>query len=307
MLEENNLKNALQLISVGRRGEASRILLNIYKRTTNQDIKLQVILALIVSLNQIEHNKLLIQLCNEGIKIAAYLQPNTQGYLMANKAIFLINHIALLIYRKSNLKLAPGWLGFSTEAEKHEFEELNRQITSGEHEVDNLIEESLKIANGQDKKSLQGHIYHAIGKIYGSKYFNYNLEYAVQNRKITWLSNHYLIRRFNLYKYLIYSRGQRKKLNESVALTIENLLEAVQLFKDAGNEPSASYALFDLSMQLKNFNRFRKASKYLATSKTIAEKHNDAELLRNIDVVGRSIKMRNTDIPNYLEGESRNI
>jgi len=80
----------------------------------------------------------------------------------------------------------------------------------------------------------------------------------------------------------------------------------VQLFEDI-NDPMAATAYHNLANDLKSAYRFRAAKKYLAKGKVVALKHNDQEMLRRIGLMEKEIAAKNRNIPDYLNGETRDI
>jgi len=45
----------------------------------------------------------------------------------------------------------------------------------------------------------------------------------------------------------------------------------------------------------------------LENARSVAIKHNDRALMRRIEVLEKSIKAKNKDVPDYLNGETREI
>ncbi len=310
MLEKDKLKNALAYISSGKRGEARKLLLDIYQQTSNDNFKLQSILGLVVipKPNPLATNKELIKICEDGMSIAYKLKDYvTQAYLMARKAGYLLDDVSIYIYRRKNINLALDWIDFSLESDRDKFYELTKNIEDNEKQAETLFKKATQIAEQNNRKDVKANILMFLGGSYGTKWLNYKMEHFLKSSKRAKFSKCYLLRRFNLDNYLIFSRKDRKKIKKYKQLCIKNLLEAIELSNSIGDEINEAHALFDLVIQLKTMYSFRKARKYLRQAKIIAKKHNNTGLLTRINEMEKIIRAKNKDIPNYIEGEIRDL
>ena len=82
-------------------------------------------------------------------------------------------------------------------------------------------------------------------------------------------------------------------------------LEAAEEFRRAEEESVSAYAFYNLANAFTSTYRFRKSKRYLRRAKHLAQKHGNQTLLARIDVLEKSIKVRNRDVPNYVAGERR--
>lgn len=304
MSETNSLRKASQLIDTGKREEASRILLALYAKTGNRKIRLQAIVFLVDLLDPIQQSDLLIEMCNEGKRLTTSSQLDTATYLMAKEASFLMISISLLTHEKQNIVLAPGWLNFSSEADKALFEKLTTQINNREQEVERLIGDSLRIAKSFKNRQLECRVRLMVGEIYMRKYLNAKMAYSAGNPRVRWFSK-YLFNRFNLDHYLLYRVDQRRELTQLRRASTKNLTEAVRLARVLGDDSLLSHTLYNTANDLRVFNHFREAKRHLVQSKSVAEKRGDVALLGRIHELGRSISRRNRDIPDELKQAMR--
>lgn len=302
MPEENNFNNAMSLLIAGRRKEAAVELLNLYQRTTKKSLRLQLIEALMSALNHKRENQKLIDLSSEGIKFSEDLQlPALQAHFMSRKAEFLSNKSSLLHCQRAELKLAPGWLGFSTEAERISYDSLTAEIKSLEKETDRLLSDATTIAKLTGKKKVLGFILMSKGYVESSRYLDCKLKCI----DVTWKSKVRLL----FYKWgfeipLLFGFKRYKRLKTYVDSFTKSYLEAVRLLEEI-DDLAAGSAYYNLAVHLKMAYKFRQAKNYLRKAKFIAEKHRNTSLRHQINELKKSIKARNRDIPNYLEGETR--
>src|SRR3989338_8170802 len=126
MPEKNRLQNAINLIIEGRRKEAVAELLALEKVITDKNLRIQLIDTMLSALDPVKENAKLIELSDEAITITD--NKNLQAFFMSRKADFLMGKITFLLYDRTNLKLSPGWIEFSIEADKREYEALTMEI-----------------------------------------------------------------------------------------------------------------------------------------------------------------------------------
>lgn len=302
MSEKNDYKKAISLLMAGRRKEASTALLELHQRTTKKGFKIQLIDALFSALDSIKENQKLIDISSEGIKLASELRiPDLQAHFMGRRADFLVNRVSFYQYQRSNLKLTPGWIEFSTEADKRSYEELTAEIERLEKEIDQLLTEAISIAERVDSKKTLGFILMSKASVESSRYLHYKMEYmrGIFKAKV-WL----LLHRWGFEIPILFGLKHYKTLKGYVDSFTANYLRAAKLFEEIGDD-GEGFAYYNLAVNLKTAYKFRQANNYLYRAKIIAEKHGNALLNSKIKELEKSIKARNKDIPNYLEGETR--
>lgn len=302
MSEENKYKRATDLLMEGKRKEASTILLTLYKQTTKRGFKVQLIDALLVALDPIKDNQKLIDMSSEGIKLASELRMSApRAHFMGRKADFLMSRVSSYRYQRSNLKLTPGWIGFSTEADKRSYEELTAEIEGFEKEVDQLLTEAIFIAERIDNKRALGFILMSKASAENYRYLYYKMEYMSGTLKVkVWL----LLHRYGFEVPILFGLKYHKTLKEYLDSFTASYLRAAKLLDEIGDD-TAGFAYYDLAVNLKTAYKFRRTNKYLCRAKVIAERSNNTLLDSKIKELEKSIKARNKDIPNYLEGETR--
>lgn len=303
MSEENDLHNAMHLLANGSRKEAATQLLSLYRRTTKTGLKLQLIDTLLGTLDRLKENDLLISLSTEGFTLAEQLKrADLQAHFMARKAEFLMSKIALPQYERHNLRLSPGWLEFSTEADQDQHAILTTEIEKHEKEISALLSDAVALAEQSGNKKVLGYVLMSKASVESLRYLQFKMDCIPGNRKITRWTR--LLRGFDLEYLLAFDREQRNKLKGYIAAFTLDSLRAVQLF-DELEDVTAGYAYHNLANALKNAYKFREAKRCLAKAKGAAQKYGDSFLSQRIEEMERAIKVRNKDIPNYLEGETR--
>lgn len=305
MSEKDNLQNAINLLMNGRRKEAAAELLNLESKITDKNLRVQLIDASLSALDPVKESDKLIEMSEEGIKIAGdYGKKDMQAHFMSRRADFLMTKVAFLQYRRQNLKLAPGWIEFSTEADKQEYEKLTAQVEKLEKEVNDLLAQALILAEQSGNKNVFGRVLMAKGSVESLRYIHYKTECMRGNlRTRLWLKFEFL--RYPFFEHLIIFSGKNaQKLQSFVDTFTANFLKAAQIFEDSGDS-TAGYAYHNLANDLKTAYRFREARKYLEKAKSIAVKHNDPLLKQQVEMLVKAIRAKNRDIPDYLNGETR--
>jgi hypothetical protein len=301
MSEESDYKKIFDLLMTGRRKEAAPALLELFERTTQKELKLKIVDALMAALDPINEVLKLIKFASKGIELAKELNaPDFTAYLMARKAEFLMAQSSTLEYERSNLKLPPGWMEFSTEADKSRHELLSKKIVAIEAEIDNLLTEAFEIAEQiGDKKSL-AYILMVQASIASSCYLRYKGKYILGGwRTKIWL----ILHRWGYEFSFLLGFKAYKELNYYVRSFTEDYLKAAKLLEEINDNPSWPY--YDLAVHLMTAHKFRKALHYLNKAEPIAKERNDKLQLAKITAVRESIKKRNKDMPDYLKGETR--
>lgn len=302
MPEENNFEEAMGLLKTGRRKEASRIFLQLYQQTTNNRFKLQILDPLITALDPTQENKKLIDLCSDGIDLAAVLGfSDLQAHFMGRKADFLVNKLSVYQYHRACLKLAPGWIEFSTESDKKKHEFLTKKIEELEIEIDRLLGDAFKLGEAIGNKKISAFILMSKASVESSRYFQYKMDYL----RVPWKAKiALLLNRLGYESTLIFGFKHSQVLKGYIRSCIADYNNAAKLLEEI-NDDGARFAYYNLAVHLKSTYRFRMAKKCLRKAKAIAERNRDSQLLARIKALEASIMAKNRDVPNYIEGETR--
>jgi len=274
-------------------------------RIIDKNLRIQIIDLLLSALDPVDKYEKLILLSFEGAKIAEeYGQKDLQAYFMSRRASFLITKISFLQYKQRNLKLAPGWIEFSTKIDKNEYGKLTTEIEKIEIEIEDLLEQASVLAKESGNKKVLGRVLMEISSIESTRYLHYKSE-CFNNRFRTKLWLTFEILRHPFFEYLIiFSKKESKKLQSFINVFTENSLQAAQIFEEL-NDPTAGYAYHNLANNLKSTYEFKKAKKYLKKAKIIANKYGDKLLNQRINDLEKEIKNKNRDIPDYINGERK--
>lgn len=285
MSEKDNLQNAINLLMSGKRKEAAAELLNLDSKIMDKNLRIQLIDASLSALDPTKDGGRLIELSGEGIKIAGdYGRKDLQAHFMSRRADFLMTKVVFLQYRRQNLKFAPGWIEFSTEADKQDYEKLTAQVEKIETEVNDLLAQALILAGQSRNKNVLGRVLMAKGSVESSRYLHYKTECMRGNfRAKLWLKFEFL--RYPFFEHLIIFTGKdAQKLQSFVDTFTENFLRAAQIFEKLGDS-TAGYAYHNLANDLKTAYRFGAARKYLGKARGIAQRHNDSLLMRQLEML----------------------
>jgi len=307
MSEENDLKKMIELLMAGKRKEAAAGLLNLYPRITKKELRLQLIDASLSTLDPIKENQKLIEMSAEGVKIAEDLQmPNLQAHFMGNKANFLMDKITFLQHQRYSLKLAPGWIEFSTEADKKQYEIIIKEVERREKEINTLLAQAMILAEQSGDKKVLGRILMFRGSVESTRHLHHKIKCFSGNSKVKrWLKFKFLHHLILKYPF-IFNKKQSKRLKSFVASFTSDFLRAAQVFEEI-KDPTAGYAYHNLANNLKSAYRFKKAKKYLKKAESVAKEYNDTLLMRQVKIMKKAIKAKNRDIPDYIGGETRNL
>ena len=305
MSVKNKLQNAISLLTQGHRKDAATELLVLEPIIVDKNLRIQLIDAMLSALDSVENNDMLIKLSNEGIGIAGeYNRKDLQAFFMSRNADFLMINMTFLQYDRDCLKLSPGWTEFSTEVDKEKYEKLTAEIKRNENEIDHLLNDALVLADQSGDRQTGARILMTSAGIESLRYLNYKGECMRSSlcAKL-WLRFEFI--RYPFYERLfVSSNSEKKKLNNLVMSFTEKFIKAAQILEGL-NDSMAGYAYHNLANDLKSAYKFKKAKKYLSKAKAIAEKHNDQLLNKQVELLEKAIKARNKDIPDYINGETR--
>ena len=286
----------------GRRKEASAALLPLYQRTTKNGFKIQIIDALLSALDPILENQRLIDMASEGARLAGELgATDVRAHFMSRRADFLMAKISSYHYQCANLKLAPGWIEFSTEVDRNNYEILARKKNELEIEIEQLLNEALALAERTGNKKVLAFILMSRASVQSSRY----IQYKMDSMRSTWKAKIWLLlHRMGYEVPILFGFKYSRVLKSYVSSFTGDYRRAAKLFEEIDDD-GAGYAYFDLAVNLKSSYHFRKAKKSLRKAENIAKKYNNELMAAKIKDLAKSIKARNRDVPDYLKGEKR--
>lgn len=304
MSEIQKLKEAQILISMNNVEKATPLLWKLYS-SNNPNIKLNAILSLLAVLDYVTETEKILQIIEEGIKIATSMGKNDVAtFLLGRKSFFLESVLGFLIYRQKNLVLSANvfkWINFATEKEKREFEAIvdkRQQIEKDIREIENTI---LGMAEANTDHYFRGHVFMAVGEIYGSRYLNDKLDLMIGGRLRSKIGNIYLVRRWNLDNLLLYRNSDRRKIIGHKKDCIRFFKLAISDFEAGGNESDMAHACYNLAVKLNMMFHFRDAKKYLEQAEQLARKKDEKRLLSQILSFHNELKNKNKNVRNYVE------
>ncbi len=271
--------------------------------TREPNIRLEVLLTFLVLLDHVTENDKLLAVADEGIELATLLKnESVKIYLLGKRCSFLVSELSNLSYRKGNLILASrlfGWIGFSLEVDKKEYEEIEEKIRSLEMEIDDTLRLVLEKAEGSSDHMFRGHIFSTVGDIYSQKYFTQKLIYQNGGRFKSKIANIYYVRRWNIERYL-YTKEARIKIDHSSSSCIQYFKKSIDEFSFAGKKSEQAYAIYNLAVKYLLFNNFQKAKKLLSESRIIANSIQEKRLLAKIDQLELEVADKNRHVHDYV-------
>lgn len=304
MSETQKLKEAQRLISINNVEKATPLLWELYS-SNNPNIKLNAILSLLAVLDYVTETEKILQIIEEGIKIATSMGKNDVAtFLLGRKSFFLESVLGFLIYRQKNLILSANvfkWINFATEKEKMEFDAIadrRRKIEKDIREIENTI---LRMAEASADHYFRGHIFMAVGEIYGSRYLNDKLDLMIGGKLRSKIGNIYLVRRWNLDNLLLYRNSDRRKIIGHKKDCIRFFKLAISDFEAGGNKSDMAHACYNLAVKLNMMFHFRDAKKYLEQAERLVRKSDEKRLLSQILSFRNDLKNKNKNVRNYVE------
>lgn len=307
MSEKDELKKAMELMEQGKRSDARAAFLALEPKLKDPNLRLQLIDASLGVLDPLKDNTTKIRLATEGIQIAkAAGLDYIEAHFMARNADLLMMQVALRQHRQGKIKLAREWFEFSTEADKCEYEQLTEEVNNLEKEIDGLLSKALELAKASGDKRIHGYVLLSKASVESSRYLRLKADCMVHSFRAKLWTKYEFMRSPFFETLMMFSNGDAKKLRAHIKLFTRSFLEASQLFESI-DDSTAAVAYHNLANDLKGAYRFRAARKYLAMSKANALKHSDEQMLRRIELMEKEIEGKNRNLPDYLNGETRDL
>jgi hypothetical protein len=300
--EEDRFADAERLWASGDPKAAARVHIELTRHAQKPELRLRSALALIERLNPAWNVGAILEACSIGMDMAKKLgESPTKAYLMSMRAKNLAMLNGSLILARKNLKLAPGWLGFSLERDEQQYKELTARIEANDEETDRLARDGQKESGDQ---GTLGHVLLSVANISFQRYLSVKVDGF---HKIVPLPSFIgeKLKPYALDEYLWYSGPDRKRMRNHLKECERRYSEAIAAFRAAGDESNVSYASYAAANDLRSANRFRKAKHYLRHAETISMHYKNTILLDRITVLKERIRQRNRNVPNYAAGEGR--
>ncbi|CAN5694163.1 hypothetical protein BH11PAT2_BH11PAT2_04850 [soil metagenome] len=290
MLDKEKLNKGRQLFEQGAYVEARKVFESIL--TKDLSIRLNVLLAMLGVLDHVSENDKLLAVVNEGIEITT--RTNNEGvrsFLLGKKCLFLMSEHSSIIYRQINLTLSSrvfGWLGFSLERDKQEYDSIGQQCKNLEQEIESILYTVIERAERETNQGLRGHQFSSIGDAYSSKFLSDKLALQKGGKIKSRIANNHFVRRWNLDRYL-YSRVARKKIDDSHDRCIHYFERSIEDFQLAGMKSEQAHAMYNLATKMLLFNGFRRTKKLLIESRALAISIGEKRLLDKIEYLEKRV------------------
>ncbi|OJI06415.1 hypothetical protein BK004_03675 [bacterium CG10_46_32] len=299
MSDFKKLKRAKKLIAENKNDEAIKILWELYA-CQNQKIKFQAILYLIYTLDHFTENKRLLEIVEEGIKMAPKLGENDiEVNLLVEKCNFLNTKLGLMTYRQKNLKMSENvfkWINFSTEREKREFEFLTQNRVKIEEEIQSLESKISKYTEDSNSHYFKGNVFLRLGEFYGTKFFNDQLDSMIGGKTRSKFANMYFVKRWNLGKWFLYKKVGRKKIQEDWSKCLDYLELAISEFEAGSHGGEMAHSYYNLATKYGLTFRFKKTKTLLDHAEKLANTNNEKLLLSKIELYRKELANKNKNI-----------
>jgi len=169
------------------------------------------------------------------------------------------------------------------------------------------LEKAMGIAQSTGNKKTKGYVWMSLGQVNSARYQHAKKEAVGDSaRRASWWLRLAPLRRHGLENYLFFSFKTIKKLRGYISNFTDAFLKAAEIFREI-NDSAETYAFYNLANNLNTASKFKEARKYLEQAKLVAQKHNERFLLRQIEEMEQIIRDKHKNIPNYLEGETRDF
>ena len=202
-----------------------------------------------------------------------------------------MSELSSVIYRQTNLMLSSrvfGWIGFSLERDKQEYEALEQQRKNLEQEIDTILSAVIENAELGSDHGFRGHQFSSIGDVYSSKFLVDKLAFQEGGKLKSKIANLNFVRRWNLDRCL-YDRKARRKIDESRDECIRYFERSIKEFELAGKKSEQAHTIYNLAAKMLLFNNFRRTKRLLAEARTIVESISEKRLLEKIEYLEKRV------------------
>lgn len=287
MTESEKYKQAYRFYNIGDKKSAGKIFVELAYKASNKVTKINSIFGAVTSLNLVENEKEILDLCEMGIDLAKKLSdPGGVAYLMALKANGLEMQATRYQHKRSSLQSALGWFEFALVRDAEAFEKLGQELQKTEEAVEENIKEALDLTIKAGRKDALANVLMIRGEINGGRYLTKKMGNIKHPRMFILCGKYHLE---DLY-FLLFE--PERKIGEYIKNAEKDLIRSSELSSSLGDKQGEAYALFNLANQLRCARKFRSATKLLNRVEVIAQKTKNPVLLHSVKELRTSIKMR---------------
>lgn len=303
MTDQEKLNEGRRLFERGEYPEARKA----FESITSKDpsIRLNVLLAMLGVLDHVSENDKLLAVANEGIELTTKTgNESVRSFLLGKKCLFLMTELSSMIYRQANLTLSSrvfGWIGFSLERDKQEYEALEKQRKDLEQEIDTTLATVIERAERGVDHEFRGHQFSSIGDAYSSKFLSDKLAFQEGGKFKSKIANLEFVRRWNLDRYL-YDGAVRRRIDKSRDECIRYFERSIEEFRLAGKKSEEAHTIYNLAAKMLLFNAFRRTKKLLAEARALAESIGEKRLLDKIEYLEKRVLGEN-EMRDYVREE----
>lgn len=294
MSDQKKLNKGRRLFEQGEYAEAKKVFESI--TSTNPSIRLNVLLAMLGVLDHVSENDKLLAVANEGIELTKKTgNESIRSFLLGKKCLFLMTELSSMIYRQANLALSSrvfGWIGFSLERDKQEYEALEKQRKELEQEIEATLTAVIKKAECSLDHEFRGHQFSSIGDVYSSKFLTDKLAFQKGGKFKSKIANTDFVRRWNLDRYL-YDQAARCKIDKSRDECIRYFERSIKEFELADKKSEQAHTIYNLAAKMLLFNGFRRTKHLLAEARAMAELIGEKRLLEKIQYLEKRVAGEN--------------
>jgi len=290
MSDQKKLNKGRRLFEQGKYAEARKVFESITSKDSS--IRLNVLLAMLGVLDHVSENAKLLAVVNEGIELTTKTgNESVRAFLLGKKCLFLMSELSSVIYRQTNLMLSSrvfGWIEFSLERDKQEYEALEQQRKKLEREIEATLSAVIESAERGNNHEFRGHQFSSIGDVYSSKFLADKLAFQEGGKFKSKIANLNFVRRWNLDRYL-YDRAARRKIDESRDKCIRYFERSIKEFELAGKKSEQAHTIYNLAAKTLLFNNFRRTKQFLSEARAMAESISEKRLLEKIEYLEKRV------------------
>jgi len=273
-------KKALDAFGKGKIKKARKILLELREAMQDDRLKVDVDLALVSCLNQVDDHGLLLEVTAEGMALAQKLiLPDAEAVFCGRKAVTLLQKQSSIIHRMKCIKLPPEWFEFATERERDEYQKLKEGLKKIGLEADSLLNRARALASKDPAMQFQ-------------LLFE---EAQVRNQMLdAFFFIHQRPSKLG-FKWRLWTMNREHRLELARRLDeIRSLyLLAAQKLNETGDETGFAYCYFNLALAYRGLWKYRIADSYLRKAEEVATRHKLRQILCGIAEVRKDLSQSN--------------
>jgi hypothetical protein len=266
-----------RVVEIRKSGNHKADLKSYFYKSTDPIVQINALLGLLESYNPLDDtSESMVELCENGYRIASQTGSRPlQAYFQAQKGYHLSHMYSILdMQTAASIKMGNA-IGIVTVTEDRS-EKVVKRLNHLEVQYNKSFNDALELVKVEPDKEIYdlqvlAAIFIVIGIASGERAF--------------------YLRRF----------GVEDRANEEEKMTKRTLLRAKEIYATIGDELGVAYAIFNMANQIRLFDEKDEALSLIGTAVTIAEKHNDSDLLKKAGWLKKSIETGK--IPDYIHGE----